>query len=102
MGGVGGGGALFGVMVVVGLNQRRGQADDTGTTTTTTSSNQSPYREREPVHAEVVKVRAEPRHVGGDDGVEQGGHHARGEDLAEDLLFWILGFWVWGVCVVGE
>lgn len=41
--------------------------------------------QREPVQAQVVEVRAEARHVRGDERVEERGHHARGEDLAEDL-----------------
>ena len=49
------------------------------------------HREREPVHGEVVEVGAEAGHEGGDDGVEERGDHARGEDLAEDLVGWGFG-----------
>ena len=50
----------------------------------------------------MVEVGAEAGHVGGDDGVEERGDDARGEDLAEDLSGGgVLFGWVGGVRVVG-
>lgn len=39
----------------------------------------------EPVHGQVVEVRAQACHIGGDDGVEDRGHQPRRQDLAENL-----------------